>query len=61
MKSMLVGNGINIQFSNAAYSSEFIIKRAYFNSLQGKYDSLFNNEISGKERVNHFFRGIATT
>lgn len=49
MKSILVGNGINIQFANAAYSSEFIIKRAYFNSLQGKYDSLFNNEIPGKE------------
>lgn len=52
MKSILVGNGINIQFANAAYSSEFIIKRAYFNSLQGKYDSLFNNEILGKDVAN---------
>lgn len=49
MKSILVGNGINIQFGNKAYSSDFIIKRAYFNSLQGKYDTLFNGFISGKE------------
>lgn len=49
MRSLILGNGINIQFGNKAYTSDFIIKRAYVNAIQGKYASLFANEISNEE------------
>lgn len=47
MKSILLGNGINIQFSGKTYTSEFIVKRAYLNSKQNKYSELFANKIDG--------------
>lgn len=49
MKSILIGNGINIQFGHKAYTSDFIIKRAYFNAIHGKYSTLFANKIANNE------------
>lgn len=49
MVSILVGNGINIQFSGKTYTSDFIIKRAYLNSIHEKYSELFEGQITGKE------------
>ncbi|EJT6170772.1 hypothetical protein QTI99_06505 [Clostridium perfringens] len=54
MKSILVGNGINIQFGGKAYTSNFIIKRIKYKALLGKYDELFDNIITGKEIVDIF-------
>lgn len=54
-KSILIGNGININFGGRAYSNEFIIKRIIFNALGNKYDPIFNSEISGREIANIFF------
>lgn len=44
MKSLLLGNGINIQFGGMAYTSRFIIKRIKYNALIGGYDKIFGGE-----------------
>lgn len=51
MKSLLIGNGFNIQFGGMAYTSDFIIKRIKFNALLDKYNNLFDNKIRGDEIV----------
>lgn len=58
MKSVLLGNGININFGGRAYTNEFIIKRIIFNARAGKYAPLFHNEISGDDIATLFF-GLA--
>lgn len=49
MKSLLVGNGINIQFGNKAYTSEYIMKRIKYKAKLGCYDKLFDEKINGNE------------
>jgi len=49
MKSVLLGNGINIQFGGKAYSNDFIMKRIIFNARANRYDPLFGGLISGKD------------
>lgn len=49
MNSVLLGNGINIQFGGLAYNSDFIMKRIKYASRLDKYDCLFGNEITGQE------------
>jgi len=49
MKSVLLGNGINIQFGGKAYTNDFIIKRILFNASVKRYNPLFGGLISGKE------------
>ena len=63
MKSILLGNGINIQFGGKSYSNGFIIKRIIFNARANKYDPLFAGTISGTEIENIFrsFLDIANT
>lgn len=56
-RSVLIGNGINIQFGGFAYSSDFILKRIKYNSRLGKYDRLFNDKITGKE-IEKAFKGF---
>ncbi len=57
MKSVLLGNGINIQFGGKAYSNDFIMKRIIFNARANKYDPLFNGLVSGKD-VEGIFRAF---
>lgn len=57
MKSVLLGNGINIQFGNKAYSNDFIMKRIIFNARSNRYDPLFEGLISGKE-IESIFRAF---
>lgn len=57
MKSVLLGNGINIQFGGKAYSNDFIMKRIIFNAKANKYDPLFSGLISGKE-IEDIFRSF---
>ena len=57
-KSILIGNGININFGGNAYTNDFIIKRIVFNAKASKYDPLFDNGISGNEIANIFI-GLA--
>ncbi|MBQ5563083.1 MAG: hypothetical protein IIT39_06825, partial [Clostridia bacterium] len=51
MKSILVGNGVNIQFGGKAYTSEYILQRIKYKAKQDKYRELFADSISGKEIV----------
>ncbi len=44
-KSILIGNGININFGGKAYTNNYIIKRILFNARASRYDPLFNGEI----------------
>ncbi len=60
MKSVLLGNGINIQFGGKAYSNDFIMKRIIFNARANKYDPLFNGLISGKD-IESIFRAFIDT
>lgn len=57
MKSVLVGNGIDIQFGGKAYTNRFIMQRIIFNARTEKYAALFNGELSGLE-VETLFRGF---
>ena len=57
-KSILIGNGFNINFGGDAYKSEYIIKRIIFNARANKYDELFDHLISGDEIAEVFF-GLA--
>ena len=58
-KSILIGNGININFGGKAYTNDYIIKRILFNARANRYDLLFNGEISGDE-IASIFVGLAT-
>lgn len=49
MNTVLLGNGINIQFGGNAYNSDFILKRIKFKSFMDDNLCLFNNLITGKE------------
>lgn len=60
IKSVLLGNGINIQFGGRAYSNRFIMSRIVFNARCGKYDTLFKDPVSGKE-IEDIFRGLLPT
>lgn len=57
-KSILIGNGFNINFGGQAYTNNYIIKRIIFNARANKYDSLFNSEITG-EQIANIFVGLA--
>ena len=57
MKSVLLGNGINIQFGGKAYSNRFIMSRIIFNAQCDKYNSLFDGTLSGSE-IEQIFRGL---
>ncbi|WP_160674724.1 hypothetical protein [Clostridium sp. C8-1-8] len=46
MKSILIGNGVNIQFGGKAYTSDFIMKRIKYKAKLGCYDILFNGTLS---------------
>lgn len=59
-KSVLLGNGINIQFGGKAYSNRFILSRIVFNALCDEYDNLFESTLSGKE-IENIFRGLLPT
>lgn len=54
MRTLLAGNGINIQFGGKAYTSQFIIERMKCRAAIQKYDVLFENTISGDELVGLF-------
>lgn len=47
MKSVLIGNGINIQFGGTTYSNYFILERIKSKAKLGGYDKLFKNSITG--------------
>ena len=53
-KSVLIGNGININFGGKAYTNDYIIKRILFNARANKYDLLFDGGISGNEIASIF-------
>lgn len=53
-KSLLLGNGININFGGDAYSNAYIIKRILFNARANKYDLLFDGKVSGDEIASIF-------
>lgn len=57
-KSILIGNGININFGGNAYTNNYIIKRILFNAYANRYDPLFNNEISGND-IAFIFKKLA--
>lgn len=61
MKSILVGNGVDIQFGGKAYSNRFIMSRIIYNARANKYDALFDNQVSGEdvERIFTAFLGYA--
>lgn len=56
-KSLLLGNGINIQFGGKAYSNKFIMSRIIFNARCDRYDALFDGTLSGKD-IEQLFRGL---
>lgn len=51
MKSVIVGNGINIQFGGKAYASEFIMKRIKYRTKLGYYDILFDGVLGRQEII----------
>ena len=51
LKSVLVGNGLNIQFGGMAYSSSFIMKRVKFKAKMDGYDELFNNSLTKEDII----------
>lgn len=51
MKTVLIGNGFNIQFSGKTYTSELILQRMKARARTGVYDKLFENTISGTEII----------
>ena len=52
MNSVLVGNGINIQFGGNEYTSANIMKRIKQNALNGEYNVLMGNQVDGRVIVN---------
>ena len=59
-RSVLLGNGVNIQFGGKAYSNRFILSRIIFNAQCDKYDGLFEGTLSGSE-IEQIFRGLLPT
>jgi len=57
MKSVLIGNGINIQFGGKAYCNDFILMRIMFNAKANKYNPLFDGLLSG-EGIESIFRAF---
>lgn len=57
MKSVLLGNGINIQFGGQAYSNRFIMSRIIFNIRTGRYSELFENNITDAQ-LESIFKGF---
>lgn len=53
-KSILVGNGLDIQVGGNDYLNKWIMIRLMAKAQMGKYDSLFENTISGEEIVGLF-------
>lgn len=51
MKSILIGNGVNVQFGGKAYSSDFIMKRIKFKAKLGFYDILFDGSLNSDEII----------
>ena len=49
MKSVLLGNGINIQFGGKAYSNYFIMERIRYRAKLDSYKELFGNTLSSSE------------
>ena len=41
-KSILIGNGFNINFGGKAYTNDYIIKRIVFNARANRYEALFS-------------------
>lgn len=57
MKSVLLGNGFNIQFGGNAYTSSFIMKRIYFNARVDRYAPLFEGRFS-EDKIIRIFAGL---
>lgn len=57
MKSLLLGNGINIQFGGKAYTSEFIVKRIIYRAKLNSYEEVFGNILTGEEIIG-VFKGL---
>ena len=51
MKSILIGNGLDIQVGGNDYLNKWIIVRLLAKAKMGKYDALFENIISGDEII----------
>mgnify|MGYP000961820249 CR=1 FL=1 len=60
MKSVLLGNGIDIQFGGKAYSNDFIMKRIIFNAKLNRYIPLFDGLLSGED-IENIFRVFVET
>lgn len=54
MKSLLVGNGVNIQFGGKAYSNYFIMQRIKFRAKLDSYLGLFGNALTSSEIISIF-------
>lgn len=52
MKSVLLGNGINMQFGGKAYASEFIMERIKYKAIYGEYKQLFKGSLDGEDILN---------
>lgn len=52
MKSVLVGNGLNIQFGGMAYSSSFIIKRIKYKAKMDGYKTFFDGSVKKQDIIN---------
>lgn len=51
MKSLLLGNGINIQFGGKAYSNYFIMERIRYRAKLDSYLELFDNILTSSEII----------
>lgn len=60
MKSLLLGNGINIQFGGKTYTNRFIVQRIFFNIRAGKYAPLFGDSEISTDELLDVFRGLLT-
>lgn len=60
MKSILVGNGINVQFGGKAYTSDFIMERIKYRAKLEYYDIFFNGTLNGNEII-RVLNGFVTT
>lgn len=58
MKSLLLGNGINIQFGGKAYTNRFIVQRIFFNIKAEKYAPLFGEAELSSDELFEVFRGL---
>jgi len=51
MKSLLLGNGVNIQFGGKAYSNYFIMQRIRYRAKLDSYVELFGNTLTSSEII----------